>query len=457
MNNALAIAALTYRSLWRSRLIHWLVALVVILIMALAATARGDGTLIGITRLVLEFSLRSAYGILFSSAVWAGCAAVSEDIRRKHIQLLAVKPATPADIWLGRWLGLCLSIIPSLLTCGIFIVFIGWSARTASAPWNEKLCLRNHLLTARQSFVPSERIEHSEVEECLKSLKADGTISPKAMPEDAWLYSLQQVKWEKASVQPGKIRDWQFYIPSSVAVENGNPARAWLRVIFHSPQRDQPPAKMKWSFLEENGAVRGSFVFSLPPDGTHTFEIPPQVIQPAKVLILRFQSADDSHPFPIMFDPDRPVELLVTSSAFAGNVVRSLAILGCELALVAAVSVTAGTAFSMPVAVFVTFCAFAVFSGARFFTAAKVVSYSTVHDPPQVAPYLQVASSILNRLSSAAEPITRLDPLEKLLDGVRVSWSSVVLAAIVMVLIYGGIFFAAGTFLMKKKELALPE
>ncbi len=457
MNRVIAISILTFRAAWRSRAVHSALALVCAAVFAFALTARGDGTLPGLAKLIIEYSFKAAFWILAMFALWAGCGAVSEDIRRRHIQLLAVKPLRCSELWLGRWLGISTIIAIAIAICGILVgVLATVAGNTYACPKSETDVLNDHVLTARWRILPDEHIPHHEVAQCLSSLKADGTISERALPEDAWLYALQKVKWSRATVLKGVSKEWTFAIPKSVRPRAPNDG-AWLKIRLRSPTRDREPTSMEWTFTSLNGKPLHTLSVSLPPDGVHYVKIPTSVIKGGDTILVRLSQVDNSQNEPLMFDPYAPLEILVSRSGFGGNLARALLIVGCQLSLVAAVGVTAGTAFSMPVAVFVTVCGFLVSSGAVFFTSEKVVNYAKVHDPEKVSAYARSASWVLHKLSRLLDPLIRLDPVQLLVDGIHIPWSATIVTCVVILTTYTALCFVAGVYLLKKKEVALPE
>ena len=456
MNNGIAaIAVLTFRGAWRSRLTHCVAALACSSILALVLTARGDGTLSGLLKLVIEYSLKAAFWILAVSGLWAGCGAVSEDIRRRHIQLLAVKPLRPSELWLGRWIGISAVMALTLAVCGVLVGAIASAAMNSSAAPAERKHLGEHVLNARWRLLPSERVTRQDVEKRLADLKADGTISERASAEDAWRYALQRVKWERSTVQRGESTEWTFRVPQSVRVPQSGNAKAWARIRLYSPLRDRRETAMEWTFAAPSG--NAGYSLSIPPDGVHYLDIPPSLVKPGATLLVRFRHAGEAEDAPVMFDPDAPIEILVTRSGFAGNLARAVLIIFCWLSIVAAVGLTAGTAFSMPVALFVTVCVFIIASGSAFFTEASVVNYAKVHDPEKISAYARAASWLLGKISLLLEPLARLDPAQCLIDGVYIPWSATFTTCALILGTYAALLFAAGVFLLKRKELALPE
>ncbi len=83
MRQLFAIARLAMSNAIRSRVVASLLALLVLAVLVLPLTIKSDGTLAGHVRIVLSYTLGLSFAILTLATVWAGCAAVSLEIRDK--------------------------------------------------------------------------------------------------------------------------------------------------------------------------------------------------------------------------------------------------------------------------------------------------------------------------------------------------------------------------------------
>ena len=101
MNRILAIAGIAIRNAVRSRVVIILLGILLLVIIGLPLTVKGDGTIAGQVRILLSYTLGFVSFILSLATLWAGCAAVSLEIQEKQIHLVVTKPVRRVQIWLG--------------------------------------------------------------------------------------------------------------------------------------------------------------------------------------------------------------------------------------------------------------------------------------------------------------------------------------------------------------------
>ncbi|MBU4459810.1 MAG: hypothetical protein KJ579_04515, partial [Verrucomicrobia bacterium] len=83
-----AIAAVTVRGAIRSRVLVSLLAVLALVIVGLPLSIKGDGTVGGMVQVLLSYTLEFAGLILALAIVWAGCGAVSLEVRDRQIHLI---------------------------------------------------------------------------------------------------------------------------------------------------------------------------------------------------------------------------------------------------------------------------------------------------------------------------------------------------------------------------------
>ena len=117
MRTLLAIAKLTLREAFRSRLVLAVTLLLALIIGGMPPLLRGDNTLLGLTRMTLSYPLAAALGCLIFANLWIGSALISGDASARTLALTRVKPVRTWQIWLGKWLGLMSLNFALLLGC----------------------------------------------------------------------------------------------------------------------------------------------------------------------------------------------------------------------------------------------------------------------------------------------------------------------------------------------------
>src|SRR5436190_16992898 len=106
MSKVLAIAGIAIRNAIRSRVVVVLLGLLLVAIVALPLTIKGDGTIAGTVQVLLRYTLGAVTIILSIATLWAGCAAISMEVQEHQVHLVVTKPVYRAQLWLGKWLGL---------------------------------------------------------------------------------------------------------------------------------------------------------------------------------------------------------------------------------------------------------------------------------------------------------------------------------------------------------------
>ena len=121
MRRVWAIARQTLRLAVRSKLVLTLLALLLAAIVAVPLQVKGDGTLKGEVQVLLTYSLGLAWVLLSMATLWAGCAAISAEIRGKQAHVLLSLPVHRWQVWLGKWLGLTVLNALLLAAAGLLL------------------------------------------------------------------------------------------------------------------------------------------------------------------------------------------------------------------------------------------------------------------------------------------------------------------------------------------------
>ena len=118
MRRIIAIALIAARSAVRSRLFLLLMLILLVTVIGLPLSIKGDGTVAGRIGLVVYYTLALSAVVLGAATLWTSCAAVSLEIEEKQIHLVMTKPVRGYQVWLGKWLGLVAMNTVLLLVVG---------------------------------------------------------------------------------------------------------------------------------------------------------------------------------------------------------------------------------------------------------------------------------------------------------------------------------------------------
>ncbi|MBA4386332.1 MAG: hypothetical protein C0404_00015 [Verrucomicrobia bacterium] len=431
------------RSAIRSKLVVTLLVVLLLTVVGLPMTVKGDGSLSGQLRIMLYYTLGLATMILSAATVWAACGAVSLEIADKSVQLVAVKPVRRFEIWLGKWLGLML-MNSVLLTCvGIttYVLVLVQMGREG-LPGKEVETAGNEILTGRRLAFPHVEPLDREAKERLDQLYKAGRVPAGETREHAQEVVRQQLLMERSVVQAGASRKWQFDAP----VKTSRNETILLRLRFYRMMMDWGRISGTWTVGPEDAPHAYTTHVGDFPGNAVKLSIPATAVPAGKRIIVEFRNDEKGKSSTVGFDPHTSVEMLITESSFGPNFVRALFVVFCYLALLAALGVTAGSLFSFPVAAFVSAAVLAISGLSDYF-----VRYSA----PDSASAWQ--GWLINKLNLVITPSLDFTPLANLSDGLLVSWGMCFKAVLVLLVIYSGVLALLGGAALKARELALPE
>jgi len=136
MQRVLAIAWLTWKAAFRFRLFLVVAVLLLASVVALPLLIKDDGTARGFTQILLTYTLATISALLGISTLWLACGTLARDIEECQMQVVAVKPISRWQIWVGKWIGL-MSLNAALLALsgGSVYALLQWRAtRLPRAP-----------------------------------------------------------------------------------------------------------------------------------------------------------------------------------------------------------------------------------------------------------------------------------------------------------------------------------
>src|SRR3954464_2717024 len=130
MQRILAIALLTVRAAFRYRLVVVMAVLLIGGVVVLPIMIKDDGTAPGFTQIVLTYTLALITALLGFVTVWLGCGTLAREIEEAQMQMVAVKPISRWEIWLGKWMGIMTlnAILLSISGAAVFGLMM-WKAK----------------------------------------------------------------------------------------------------------------------------------------------------------------------------------------------------------------------------------------------------------------------------------------------------------------------------------------
>ena len=456
MNKILAIAWISIRNAVRSRVVVVLLGILLLGIVGIPLTVKGDGTPGGYVQILVRYTLGFAGLLLALATVWAGCAAVSMEIQERQIHLIVTKPVRRLQIGLGKWLGLVALNAAALALCGaVTYGLLRWDTRPGRLTPAERQTLTDEVLVARQALVPVPADVANKAREQLRERQARGQMPANVPVETVYQAIREGLLTEAHLVPPGGKLPWTFPLPPTAPTDRP------FQLRFKISSSVLTPLKIigRWSIGREREARRYETTQEGNSVGVNSISVPAAALQGAGPLIVEYANV---HPQPvtILFSPQESLTLLLYAGPWEGNLARALLVMLWRLAFIAALGVTAGSLFSLPVAAFAAFQALIVLSTSDFIRsmAARDVRVPVNPDLAARAPaLLDAALTYFYRLvSSLIQPLETADPLALVATGQLLPWSTVAFGGLIQVGVYGGLLLLLGSWVLRRRELALP-
>lgn len=456
MRQIAAISSVFIRFLVRSRVVAILTMFILAICVLLPLLIEGDGTAGGWLRITISYNLGFSVFILLVASVWISCSAISQEITEKQIQLLVTKPVSAIKIWTGKWsailvINACLLMIAGIATTAVIHIRLAhYKENAAKDP-----VLINEILTGRRLVAPTELDVDNEVKRRFLELK-----QRKLLPEDqdvtVFIEQLRkQVISERNVVTSGRKREWIFDIPKDI----GN-AKTVLRYKLKPSSRDLPRINGTWTVLTEDGNKVYEVTTNIIFEGRNVIDLPSGSFKDARRIRLQYSNSETSAAQTVIFDTGEAVALLISESSFEANLFRASIILFCITALITAIGVSAGSLFSMPVASFTVISLMIASFTSSFFVFAEIHN-ELIEDGHDHGMHSNIADKAGIRLIKAFqyvnEPATRYQTLEKLADGILITWQETGSAVLWLLLVYPGVMAGAASLVLRKRQLALPD
>ena len=464
MSTIWAIARQALRLTFRSRVVLILALLLGAAIGLLPATIRSDGTPAGLIHLHLTYTLGSVTFLLTLATLWAGCAAIAQEADDKTLQLLLVKPVPRLHLWLGKWLALLLlNALLLALAGGASALTLRHKLRHGSfAPEALDQARATTLVALATTTAPLPDIT-AAVQAEYEQLSARRALPPDA-PAAAILDSLRRMQLAQLySLPAGTAREWTF----------PNPPPSPRQMVQFSCDSSIPGA------VEIQGTIRlHSGAYTASRDFTAMGGTPQTLIfdnvPPVAALTVEVLNRAPPHST-LFFEPAAGLTLRTPVGHFAGNYLRALTLLFLRLALFAAIGVTLGTLFSMPVASFLALVLLIVLQLSGFVSSAaqtdratfvaNVAQFGGGHDhgdaPPRATTRLARGLAHVLYLTYrgtwyALRPLLDDHTREQLATGAHLPPRHVLHALIVQGLGLPALLAFLATLVLKTREWALP-
>ena len=517
MKSFLAIFKQTIRSAMRSKVFHVLFALILLSVIGLPLTIKGDNTASGLVQVSLTYSLNIVIALISASTLWLGCSQLATEIESYQIHLVVSKPCRRWVVWAGKTLGVFL-MHALLLVISMFIIYfltlyrLGSAQRSGLFTEQDMAKLRQETLVGRRSFHPARVYLYEDVEREYQKRVKNGTVNPEDDPKiiKKMIQSeLAQEIMKNITIAPGQTHVWNY---EHVRLGKGDPA-LYLRFRLYSgdiTDTDQRVIPVDWGFqifknaegqplppTAEEAVVSYSDSQGEPfqmPGGTWqelvTINKDDETFSAINIPVTSSMLVNDAdgdhvvlyfHNFGNMFLPneaDVPADeesqeayrklkqnytaifqvvdgpiLLSKVTGFFSNFIRTMLMALIQLAFMAGLGCTVGAIFSTPVAVFVAISYLII-----GMSASAAVDAPLKNDDGSYM-YKSATERVLHYVAQGVQwcvvTLDDLDCTSDLANGRLVETADIVWTFVRVLILRTGILAGVGIFILQRRELGL--
>jgi len=450
------------RSAFRSKVFLTVLTLLGLLIVGIPLTIKGDGTIAGYCRILIDYTLNFVRAILAIATIWAGCASISQEVENKSIQMTMSKPVNALQLWFGKWLGLMTPIFMLVIFSGAIVYgILMWNVRPSQLSDTEQEILRQEILVGRKDEEPREPEGMRErVDAMVKQALAGGSVPSNMSESELRRAARRTFMRHRQTCEPGQSCGWTFTLP---ARDEAKPITLEYRIA--SSQIGGVSMSGEWIASNPDGEVLHREKTTVKTESENKHSIPGAVAAKGGEIVLVYKNL--SQDGTVIFPVDSSPKLLVYAGGFEMNFLRTLLIIFFQLALLGAIAITMGAFFSTPVAAFVSiFALLLVFMNTYIHSMAQKRDYSPTphhHGAPAEQrdnspnPVDVFVHYVFVSLDTVMAPLKSANALQRCSTGRFVGWDLLGRVFLYRVLIYSGVLAAIAALGFSRRELALPQ
>lgn len=380
MKGFLAIVRLTCRSAIRSNVFRFLLFLLILSVILVPNTLKGDGTAQGFLQVMLQYSTAFTAFILSVSMIWLSCSELCTDAENGQLHMIVVKPISRFTVFAGKFAGVFLIHFVLLVISFIFIyAFTMFQyARQEFTP-AERERLNNEVFAGRRAFTPylgdlNDKVQ-KELARRVESAKKTGEALPELTGEGRRKY-LSNMKMEilskEGEVGPGQVKTWYYM---GLPDEHKGPVYVGYKAYSGEVgSKNQKIGMGMWivryvqKIYDENvkdasgkPALKGTqeIPLQLKPEQILTsaykeFVLPGEVVIHNGTASIGFVNLQKKGAEVVYFQVTQGPRLLIRETTFIENYIRALFVVAMGLFALGMIACAFSGFLSMPTAVFLT-------------------------------------------------------------------------------------------------------
>lgn len=375
-----AIVKLTCRSAVRSNVFRFLLFLLIICVILVPNTLKGDGTARGYLQVMLEYSTAFVAVILSTSVIWLACKEFCTDMENGQLHMIAVKPVSLVTVWFGKFTGVFLIHFILLAISFAFIYgFLMFQYGRQNFTPEERARMENEVFVGRRAFTPYigdlEKKVQEELKKQLESAKKLGQPLPamNGAERRKYIHNLRvQVLAQMGEVQPGKSKIWYYEgLPESYK----DPVYIGYRIYSGTiGSKNQKIGQGFWFFRyvqkivdentkdkDGNPVVKETREIPLqkPPEQILTssyqeFSVPGDILVYKGTASIGFANLQSKDSEVMHFQVTESPRLLLKETSFLNNYIRAMLGIAMGILALGLIASSFSAFLSMPTAVFLT-------------------------------------------------------------------------------------------------------
>jgi ABC-type transport system involved in multi-copper enzyme maturation permease subunit len=424
----------------------------------------------------LQYSTGGTFWIVAVLIVLFSVSTVATEQRDKIIWQTMTKPVAAWQYILGKWIGVVTLAAALLSVSGVgiflFVEFLrnqpaegevgpfkaADGGLSADRQWLESQILTARVVVFNDDLNPAQNepdVFAAELERYIEEIKQANSAWDASDPKnraDVAVSLIKALETNYRQVDVGPV--WREYTFQGLETPRDNNLPIILRFRVDSGS-NSPDKVFKITFGIDN---YGLLVKDTPLGQYQTHILPPTVVRDDGSLVLRVfngaMSRDGgvANPDPITFPKDG-LAVSYSVGSYRINFLRVLFVLWVKLAFLAMAGIFAGTFLSFSVASLVSFGIFGMAESATAITKALEV-FDERDNQNQIVIWKWIVVQIAKTTSSLFRPYGELEPTQRLVDGLLMTWPEVA-SGVSVLAVLTIILFAAAVAIFRSRELAI--
>jgi hypothetical protein len=440
VSKILLVAKLTFLLNVRNRSLYGGMALVCGIAALIFFASSGDNELINELQLRLQYSYAIAYSLLTLIVMAVACFTVRAQIDGRQMHMLDSRPISRRDIWLGKWLGIIgIALVLELALAALLLI----SSVIYMGSYDDKQVAeaKRHFSVARYDQRPVAEDINLLTRERINKLVAEGKVEAAAVDQDTWEANHKVIRRSVQLLQREESKTWRFDLGRKPS--QGQTVTLRLRVVSEN-RLQKVPGTVKLTTPGQLETFSGQF--AVYPYDYHDVEIPLAQIPAGgrfDITVTNLGKTD------VIVEQSNGLRILYDDGGLAVNLMRAGTMQMIHLAVVAAVALAAGVAFTFPVASFVAMVLYFLSISATFFsdvvTEIMNETYLTFFD--------RIAVIVINGGMWLAKGLQPPPITSQVSAGVAVPIDQLLLLWLPAIFAYGTMTVVIGVMLLRSKEL----